>query len=308
MVHLLPEKFINKFTKILFSLFFILSLIFSSFINTIYADETLTITAQVGSTPVTPPVSGGGGAVLLPSTAVRFSGYAYPDANVYLLKEGKEETQVQADALGAFNITLPEEYDSTILYTLYAVDKSFNKSLLLNYPIVIYEGFVTHLSGIRFAPTVFVDKTEVNFADSIIVSGYATPNANLEIIITKKGGDSNAVEKKTFNLLSSQDGSYNLDISVLGFAKGEYTLYVKYKEEVKFSKTITFIVGEVSKLNTDGDNIPGDCNFDRIINLVDFSILAFWYKKPNPPVCVDTNKDDIIDLIDFSILAFYWTG
>jgi hypothetical protein len=44
------------------------------------------------------------------------------------------------------------------------------------------------------------------------------------------------------------------------------------------------------------------------VNLVDFSILAYWYLKPNPDPKVDLNSDGIVDLVDFSILAYYWTG
>ncbi|MDQ3075963.1 MAG: hypothetical protein M3Q34_02450 [bacterium] len=295
-----------KLAKVSLFSFLVLSLTIMPFVGLVYADETVSISATVGSVATPPPSSSGpGGVVIISVTAVRFSGYAYPGATVYLLKEGKEQTKVVADNLGAFNITLPEAYNSTILYTLFAVDLALNKSLLLNYPIVVYGGYVTYLSGIRFAPTVLIDKSEVNFADSINVSGYATPNANLEVVVIKKDA---TTEKKIFTIASNEAGFYTTAMPVLGYSKGEYTLYVKYKDEVKFSKTLTFTVGDTTKLNTDSDNIPGDCNFDNNINLVDFSILAFWYKKPNPPVCVDTNQDKIINLIDFSILAFYWNG
>jgi hypothetical protein len=47
--------------------------------------------------------------------------------------------------------------------------------------------------------------------------------------------------------------------------------------------------------------------------LVDFSIAAYWYKRP----ISDTfkviekqwlNGDGKISLVDFSIIAYYWTG
>jgi len=302
----------HKFIQSFFCIFFVLSLVFLPYFSNLFAAEVITITARVGPDPIVTP-NDPAGAVLLPVTAVKFSGFAYPQAFVYLLKNGQEQIRVTADNTGAFSMTLPELYDDTILYTLYAIDVDSSKSLLLNYPIVVYIGHLTHLSGIRFVPTVSADKSEVNFADSIRIFGYAMPNENLEVIITKKGtiNESSALnnlDKKVFNQVSKPDGSYSIEVPVLGFAKGEYTFYVKYKNETKFSKIIRFNVGDSTKLNTVLENIPGDCNFDGVINLVDFSILAFWYKKPNPPVCVDTNKDGIIDLTDFSILAFYWTG
>ena len=92
-------------------------------------------------------------------------------------------------------------------------------------------------------------------------------------------------------------------------SKGDYVVQVKYISDIRVSKSVQFVIGELNILNIDSvADIPGDCNRDKIINLVDFSVLAFWYGKKNPPVCVDTNRDNTINLIDFSILAFYWTG
>jgi hypothetical protein len=42
--------------------------------------------------------------------------------------------------------------------------------------------------------------------------------------------------------------------------------------------------------------------------LIDFSIAAYWYKRPSVPENVDINSDGKVDLIDFSIMAFHWTG
>ena len=52
----------------------------------------------------------------------------------------------------------------------------------------------------------------------------------------------------------------------------------------------------------------GDMNNDKRVNLVDFSVVAYWYKRPSPPATVDLNNDGKVDLVDFSILAYYWTG
>jgi hypothetical protein len=49
-------------------------------------------------------------------------------------------------------------------------------------------------------------------------------------------------------------------------------------------------------------------NNDKQVNLVDFSIAAYWYKRPSPPANIDLNSDGKVDLVDFSIMAYYWTG
>lgn len=49
-----------------------------------------------------------------------------------------------------------------------------------------------------------------------------------------------------------------------------------------------------------------DMNSDGRVNLIDFSIAAFWYKKQNPPANIDISGDGVVNLVDFSIMAFYW--
>jgi hypothetical protein len=52
-----------------------------------------------------------------------------------------------------------------------------------------------------------------------------------------------------------------------------------------------------------------DVNVDGKVNLADFSILAYWFKRPLTPAAkaqVDLNCDGKVDLVDFSIMAYYW--
>jgi len=104
---------------------------------------------------------------------------------------------------------------------------------------------------------------------------------------------------------------YNFDSSPLEF--GQH--FTKSKSSLEnlissFSKVLGFKVGTKT---TAAEPSPsrekeGDLNNDKKVNLVDFSIAAYWYKRPNPPKTVDLNGDNRIDLIDFSIMAYYWTG
>ncbi|MBU2544617.1 dockerin type I repeat-containing protein, partial [Patescibacteria group bacterium] len=59
--------------------------------------------------------------------------------------------------------------------------------------------------------------------------------------------------------------------------------------------------------------LKGDLNGDGRVNLVDFSIAAYWYKRTiSAEFAVKEsermNGDGKVDLVDFSIMAFYWTG
>jgi hypothetical protein len=198
--------------------------------------------------------------------------------------------------------SLQELYSPNVLYTLYAIDKAGGRSIILNYPIVVKKGYVTQVSGIRFAPTISADKVEVKKDGNITIFGYALPNVPIDLVI---GG----IKDQTFNIVSKNDGKYQTTLTLTDFIKGNYNIHVNYKNDKRISKVIQFTIGDVNILSADlSTNIPGDCNADQVINLIDFSVMAFWYGKDNPPRCVDTNSDNVINLIDFSILAFYWTG
>jgi len=64
-----------------------------------------------------------------------------------------------------------------------------------------------------------------------------------------------------------------------------------------------------------------DLNADGRINLIDASILFYWWAKPVTPYALaaisktsfdfaspDINNDTKVDIIDLSILLYYWTG
>lgn len=263
-------------------------------------EEDVTINARVGEEVEIIPSGGSFGFF---ATGVRFTGEAYPNARVVLLKKGQEVLETRADTRGLFSASLPEDYDANILYSLFAEDLHGEQSLLINYPLVVRMGYISHLSGIRFPPTVTTDKVEAKHGSFVTVSGYALPNKTMLVTLEGSGGN------KDFSFESPHGGAYKIVVPLAGLSKGEYVVSVKYRGDARVSKLIKFIIGELNIFQPDTLlNIPGDCNSDKIINLVDFSVLAFWYGKNNPPRCVDTNGDGKINLVDFSILAFYWTG
>jgi len=57
----------------------------------------------------------------------------------------------------------------------------------------------------------------------------------------------------------------------------------------------------------------GDLNSDCRVDLVDFSIAAYWYKKPLSPPFAEIEREKLsgdgeVTLRDFSIMAYWWTG
>lgn len=292
------------FKKIFFILF--IFLIFSNFVFglDIVEDQDISINARViDSTVIEYKKASSSGGFLIPQIGVSFKGYAYPNSEVFILKNGVNILSVFADNNAYFSALIPEEYQNTVLYTIYTKDTLGNKSIIINYPIVVKSGYITELSNILFPPTIFSDKIEVKEGDYITFAGYSRNNKVLELIIKGKNFEN------IYTVSSLFDGSYKLTIPIINLEKGEYIVSIKYIDDSRISKILKIIVGDNNISNLEeAYKIAGDCNKDDRINLIDFSIFAFWYKKVNPPICVDLNKDNIINLIDFSILAYYWTG
>lgn len=272
-----------------------LFLINTAFAQSIVVTQNISVSAVVGSIP---SLDQGGGGMTYES-GVRFSGLAYPNAVITIQKGFGGTTTVVADASGAFSILVPET--SWQLFTLFATDTAGRKSTLLNFPTILYSGYITDITGIRFAPTITTDKLSIKKGDFLTVEGAALPRKVVEVVFEGQGG-------RTFTLTADDEGVYRMTIP-LALPEGEYTLRSRYTGDTRTSKAIRIIVGTASILRNEATtNIPGDCNVDQRVTLVDFSVLAYWYGKENPPRCVDTNQDGIINLVDFSILAFYWNG
>lgn len=260
---------------------------------------------RVSATPTdgtTPPTPGGGSVTTGSYMGVRFTGAAYPQAVVSVLKNGVVRATVTAGASGLFSLALHELYDRTVLYSLYAEDTDKRRSLLLNYPLIGQESRVTEVSGIKFAPTLGVDKVMARAGDPVLVSGFALPNQTISFEI-------DGLTQRAVTVVSDGGGRYQLSIATEGLSKGSYQIRAHYPGDPRYSLTVQFTVGDMTILPAPPRGaLAGDCNADHEITLTDFSVLAYWYEKPNPPACIDMNTDGKIDLVDFSILAYYWNG
>jgi Dockerin type I domain len=126
------------------------------------------------------------------------------------------------------------------------------------------------------------------------------------------------------NTPANSSGDFQITISDV--SKGSYIfgLYATNSDGLK-TETVTFPIEVNSKATVKVSDIfiedvfgaalslsesaaKSDVNDDNKINIVDFSIAAYWYKRSSPPASVDLNSDGKVDIVDFSIMAFNWTG
>jgi len=253
---------------------------------------------------------GGDGGYVAPVTSVVFSGRAYPKSAVTLLKDAQIAATTIAGADANFQISISGLAGGNYIFSVYSEDNKGSRSSLLTFPVSVTSGATTNVSGIFVAPTIAVDKSEVKRGDNIAIFGQSVPGSEVTISVNS--------DEEFFNKIKADAGGaylYNFDTSVLEIAQH----FTKAKAALdgaisSFSKVISFSVGTKNITAIPEKTIlKGDSNNDNRVNLVDFSIAAYWYKRSlstafKPIEIERLNGDGKIDLIDFSIMAFYWTG
>jgi len=250
---------------------------------------------------------GGGGSYVAPSiiTQVIFTGRAYPKSTVTLLKDAQIAATTIAGSDANFQVSISGLSGGNYIFSVYGEDNKGIRSSLLTFPISVTSGATTNVSGIFISPTIAVDKSEVKRGDNIAIFGQSAAASEITISV-------NSEEELFVKTKSDKDGVYlyNFDTSPLETAQHFTKSKVALNGEISsFSRVIGFLVGAKNIMAELPEAITKeDLNNDKRVNLVDFSIIAYWYKRPSPPSSVDLNNDGKIDLVDFSIMAYYWTG
>lgn len=244
---------------------------------------------------------GGGGGGYVPPTATKviLQGLAYPNALITILEDGKEVTSIQADSQANFKVELTNVTAGVYTFGLWAEDKNSLKSVVFNFTTSVAKNTITTISGIFLPPTIDLHTTSLLAGDILKVSGQTAPASQITIYVSS----TNELVKE---IAADNEGSWNHDLDTGDLETGGHAIRAKSTSFdgliSTFSKTLAFnINGEADfKFN------PADLNKDGRVDLIDFSILLYWWGKDSETA--DINNDSIVDLIDFSILMYYWTG
>ncbi len=237
-----------------------------------------------------------------------FQGISYPGSSISVLKNGTQVAQVGAFSDGTFDLRVRDLAPGVYTFGLRAEDTTRLLSKLLPFTVTITPGVATTINGIVFPPTLTSDKVAVKKGDPVIIFGSAAPLSELYISFT----NASEIIKKT-QVSASGTWRYAINSSELPFGEN----IVKARSVTKnvfspYSETITFTVGDMTvlrkKLSLSGFRARCDLNDDGRVNLLDFSIMAYWYKRLGFPMKVDLNTDHAVNLTDLSILAYCWTG
>ena len=253
--------------------------------------------------------SGGGGETITPVTGVTFSGRAYPMSKVTVLKDGQIAITTIAGPDANFDVSLTGLSPGNYTFSVYGEDDSLRRSTLFTFSVFITKGATTNISGIFLSPTIDVNKTEVKKGDNIAIFGQSSPDSEITISVNS--------DKERFVKTDSDENGvylYNLDTSPLGVEQHFVKSKSAYENGISsFGKSVGFRVGTKNIARVPKKFMRGDLNDDGRVNIVDFSIAAYWYKRQISANFIAKeaerlNDDGKINLIDFSIMAFYWTG
>ena len=233
---------------------------------------------------------------------VIFQGKASPGAYVTILRDGRVAATLTADPLANFSATLTGIPAGIWTFGIWAEDKEGRKTLTISFTVSLTARTTTTFSGIFLPPTIDLSVTKIARGEVLNIFGFTAPQAEVSVFI----GSPEVIVRKT---KAKGDGGwiYPLDTSII--EEGSHTARsksVSFEGEISpFSQTLGFWVGRPEIAKCKG----ADLNFDGKINLIDFSILLyFWGKHPplaNP--CADINRDGRVGLVDFSIMMYWWT-
>lgn len=247
--------------------------------------------------------SSGGRDEPLGDTRVAIQGSAYPNARVNILIDGDSVGTVQANSRGEFQFNVDTD-PGTSSFGFWATDSAGTRSLTINTTFDVTQGAVTNLSGILIPPTIRTSNANVNPGAVITLEGQTMPNVDVEVSI-----DNGA---QTLRTTSNASGNWSVNFDTSTVSVATHTAKPRFisergsfEIESPYGSALSLFVGVEGRATSNSD-----LNRDGSVNLIDFSILIFWWGTPggnsNPPA--DINQNGNVGLEDFSILLFNWTG
>lgn len=261
----------------------------------------------------TPPTSGGGGGGkgISNKATVVLVGKAYPASTVTIIKDGQIVAKTVASPMANFQVAVTDLSAGSYVFMVYGEDIKGLRSPLLSFPVSVSKGTLTKIEDIFIAPTISIDKSEVRKGDVIKIFGQSVPLSEITLEV-------NSPQQFFSKTLVDKSGAYlhNFDTSVLEVGDHSTQSRSATNTEISpLSSKAQFQVGTKNVFTNESIacSKKADFNGDCRVNLVDFSIVAFWYNRPLNNTFIIREKEHLngdgkINLVDFSIMAFHWTG
>ena len=270
------------------------------------------------------PGGGGGlsGGSSKPKTStVKIRGFAYPLSWVYLYEDGILLDKVQASENGTFNGEIEDVTKGTHVYAFQVVDVYGERSNMRTVTIETERSSEVQIGNVHFSPTIIINKRQVKKNEDFTVFGQASPNTKVQLYVYSEA----VLQGST---TSNIDGDYDYTFSSSELEYGDHTVKAvtvhEDADENDVSQVLSFSVGDTTILNEipeknfddeleQGCFVKTDLNDDCHVNLIDFSIMAYWWDKVKTEEFLVLEDDHLsgdgeLTLVDFSMMAYYWTG
>jgi cysteine-rich repeat protein len=246
--------------------------------------------------------SSGGGDVDFGDTQINVEGRTFPGAEVNILLDAENVGSVRADSNGNFDFAT-EANPGTVSMGFWTVDDEDVRSITFNTTFDVTQGAITDVNSVLIPSTLRVADATIDPGIPAVFSGQTIPRTTIELY---RG--TQVVASAT----ADDDGEWSIEYATTGIAPNDYTFRVRtvlgsgpLTTESAFSSSLQLFIGVDGQPTT-----PSDLNRDGAVNLIDFSIMIFWWQTnggdSDPPA--DINGNGNVGIEDFSILLFNWTG
>lgn len=250
-----------------------------------------------------PSIGGGGGGAWVPpvvETKVVLQGKAYPSSSITILKDGQVSALTQADSGANFKVELTTLTAGTYTFGVWGEDLKGRKSIVFSFTTSVSSGTITTVSGIFLPPTIELEETTLRRGEMLNIMGQTAPASEITVSIHSP----EEIIKKT---QADEVGFWDYPLDTIELDEGTHTSRAKATSPEgllsSYSQSLSFNVG---KPLVEGVCPNADLNGNGRVNLVDFSILLYWWGKSN--ACADQNQNGVVDLADFSVMMYWWTG
>ncbi len=274
-------------------LLLILLLCTSLYVSSVKAELTPTPTPQVLPSPV---FKGTSVRVEIPSFTgnLRLTGFTSPFSQITFVRDNVIVGTTVAEGGGYFDKTLTGLNPGNATYGIFSTDVYIRSTSTVSRDIMVFEGVPATADPITLPPTFTITRKPHKRTEPQIIQGMGRPSSSASMMID------NAAPNPLGHPINAS-GQWEANITTT-FRLGIH----RVKALVQNSG------GAISEFSTEENFetvISADLNVDAKTDLVDFSILMFYYGRlPYTNIPSDINDDGPIDLVDFSIMMFYWTG
>ena len=267
-----------------------------------YAQTSSTLTSGVSVT-IEEETTGGGGNNNNPAT-INFSGFTSPDAIVTFLRNSSVIGTALSSSDGMFEKSATVS-PGFITFGIRSRDAQGLRTQTSELTISVNGGGHINISNIFLSPTITADKFKLKQGGTLRIHG-STFQASIVRIFNNFTADETPIGE----VVANTSGLWEYFFPTENLGEGEYSIKVNAQMETThlvspFSEDLEFTIAEIMCSGA-------DFNLDTRVNIIDFSILIFYWEK-NPAlgnitnICTDLNTDEIVNIFDFSILMHEWT-